>query len=99
MGAAAHMVLGGSEGPATTLRNLSPIVPSCPRMTTRRYPRVLVIDSAFFSRRTNVGIVLSNLFDGWPKHSLAQICYNIGQPDFRSEEHTSELQSLRHLVC
>jgi glycosyltransferase involved in cell wall biosynthesis len=51
-------------------------------MTTRRYPRVLVIDSAFFSRRTNVGIVLSNLFDGWPKHSLAQICYNIGQPDF-----------------
>jgi glycosyltransferase involved in cell wall biosynthesis len=25
---------------------------------------------------------LSNLFDGWPKNSLAQVCYNIGQPDF-----------------
>lgn len=41
-----------------------------------------MIESTFFSRRTNVGIVLSNLFDGWRKDSLAQICYNIGQPDF-----------------
>src|ERR1039458_10703304 len=25
--------------------------------------------------------------------------YNLGLDEFRSEEHTSELQSLRHLVC
>src|SRR5262245_64821641 len=26
-------------------------------------------------------------------------CYEAGRDGFRSEEHTSELQSLRHLVC
>src|ERR1035438_6931806 len=31
--------------------------------------------------------------------TLEYVSYRLGEPVFRSEEHTSELQSLRHLVC
>ena len=46
------------------------------------YPRILVVDATPFSRKMNNGIVKSNLFQGWPKESLAQIVYSNVQPGF-----------------
>src|ERR1039458_7735347 len=46
------------------------------------YPRILVVDATPFSRKMNNGIVKSNLFQGWPKDSLAQIVYSNVQPHF-----------------
>jgi glycosyltransferase involved in cell wall biosynthesis len=37
------------------------------------YPRVLVVGAKPFSRSTNEGITLSNLFQGWPVDRLAQV--------------------------
>ena len=46
------------------------------------YPRVLVINGMPFNRTNNGGIVMSQLFCGWPKARLRQIlCSNI-QPGF-----------------
>ena len=46
------------------------------------YPRVLVIDPTPFNRTRNVGILKSNLFQGWPKSQLAQIDYSNIKPGF-----------------
>jgi glycosyltransferase involved in cell wall biosynthesis len=38
-----------------------------------KYPRVLVVNGGPFERQTNHGIVMSSLFQDWPKDRLAQI--------------------------
>ena len=49
---------------------------------TRHFPRVLVVDANPFCKHMNIGIFKSNLFQGWPKQSLAQIMYSNVQPGF-----------------
>src|SRR5262245_52393553 len=66
---------------------------------------------AFFAhwakiRRDPANIIRTIVFEGevagnigsWPAGDKRLLAYWIGR-EFRSEEHTSELQSLRHLVC
>ncbi|HET6230005.1 MAG TPA: hypothetical protein VFE05_08050 [Longimicrobiaceae bacterium] len=40
---------------------------------TARYPRVLVVAANPFSRRSNNGLTMTSLFEGWPKDRLAQV--------------------------
>lgn len=44
-------------------------------------PRVLVLSAASLSRTGATGITLSNLFSGWPRDKLAQICGDEPLPD------------------
>src|SRR5437899_6213065 len=52
-----------------------------------------------------VGVLLAWLSRSWDRQEkvvatlIGGIAFVMGFPLFRSEEHTSELQSLRHLVC
>jgi len=46
------------------------------------YPRVLVINGVPFNRTNNGGIVMSQLFSGWPKARLREILYSNVQPGF-----------------
>jgi glycosyltransferase involved in cell wall biosynthesis len=46
------------------------------------YPRVLVVDAASFHRRSDLSIFKSNLFQGWPSDSLAQVIVGEDRPDF-----------------
>ena len=45
-------------------------------------PRVLVVSNNSFSKTSNNGRTLGNLFQGWPKERLAQFCISTTEPDF-----------------
>jgi glycosyltransferase involved in cell wall biosynthesis len=52
-------------------------------MNEEYYPRVLVVNGGPFERRSNHGIVMSSLFQGWPKDRLAQIDFSqVSDPEF-----------------
>lgn len=42
-------------------------------MTTKSFPRVLVVSASPLDRSSNTGITLGSLFEGWPLDRLAQI--------------------------
>ena len=46
------------------------------------YPKVLVISNNSFSKTSNNGRTLGNLFIGWPKDRLAQFCISTTEPDY-----------------
>ena len=46
------------------------------------YPKVLVISNNSFSKTSNNGRTLGNLFIGWPKDRLAQFCVSTTEPDY-----------------
>ncbi len=46
------------------------------------YPRVLVISNNSFSKTSNNGRTLGNLFQSWPKEKLAQFCISTTKPDY-----------------
>jgi glycosyltransferase involved in cell wall biosynthesis len=46
------------------------------------YPRVLVVNGMPFNRTNNGGIVMSQLFSGWPKARLREILYSNIRPGF-----------------
>lgn len=47
-----------------------------------KYPRILVISNNSFSKSSNNGRTLGNLFIGWPKDKIAQFCISTTVPDF-----------------
>ena len=63
-------------------------------MDDRTFPRVLLVNHSPFCRRGNVGIVLSDLFEGWPKERLAAISYSGIEPDFDVCERQWQLTKL-----
>lgn len=46
------------------------------------YPRILVISNNSFSKSSNNGRTLGNLFIGWPKEKIAQFCVSTTEPDY-----------------
>lgn len=46
------------------------------------YPKVLVISNNSFSKTSNNGRTLGNLFMGWPKDRIAQFCISTTEPDY-----------------
>lgn len=46
------------------------------------YPKVLVISNNSFSKTSNNGRTLGNLFIGWPKDRIAQFCVSTTTPDY-----------------
>src|SRR5262245_44469182 len=62
---------------------------------------VLVDGGAFFRavREALLKARRSVFIVGWDLHSQTRLVGETDRADDRSEEHTSELQSLRHLVC
>src|ERR1039458_10563043 len=64
----------------------------------------LVAASNTVTSKPLIGILSPGLTDMWSiaSRAAAKVLYRASTPlpeDCRSEEHTSELQSLRHLVC
>lgn len=51
-------------------------------MKPTEYPRCLILSPAPFNRYTGVGILLSNLFDGWPRKRLGIVFSDAGEVDF-----------------
>ena len=45
-----------------------------------KYPRTLIITQAVFNNITGTGVLLTNLFDGWPKDKLAMIHFDDWNP-------------------
>src|SRR3989441_8618898 len=72
-----------------TFRWFGPTDP-IPLAHIRQIPGVQGVVSALYD--VSVG-------DTWPKGRLAQLQDDIANAGLRSEEHTSELQSLAYLVC
>lgn len=52
------------------------------KYTTMEYPKVLVISNNSFSKTSNNGRTLGNLFIGWPKDRIAQFCVSTTTPDY-----------------
>lgn len=47
-----------------------------------QYPRTLVVSNNSFSKTSNNGRTIGNLFQGWPKERLAQFCISTIEPAF-----------------
>ena len=52
------------------------------RMTKENHLRVLVVSNNGFSKTSNNGRTLGNLFINWPKEKLAQFCISTADPDY-----------------
>lgn len=50
-------------------------------MSPTQFPRCLILSPAPFNRYTGVGILLSNLFDGWPSERLGIVFSDAGEVD------------------
>lgn len=46
------------------------------------YPSVLIVSNNSFSKTSNNGRTLGNLFMGWPKDRIAQFCISTAEPDY-----------------
>ncbi len=46
------------------------------------YPRILVVSNNSFSKTSNNGRTIANLFLGWPKDKIAQFCISTSDPDY-----------------
>src|ERR1035438_10810673 len=87
---------GGERGdilnPAMDRPEIKADIASVRRAEMARAREILGVDQSF------LGFIDSGLPEGDPKPPLPDGCFAL-MPVARSEEHTSELQSLRHLVC
>src|SRR2546425_7985103 len=66
----------------------------------RRPPRSTLFPYTTLFRSDDIGAVLDPpLRGGKPRRTLSGLIRGVAQEPLRSEEHTSELQSLAYLVC
>src|SRR5258705_8919611 len=73
----------------------------CKETAIEKPPRTLDLDHAERRRLGNLGNsgAIGSIEDSAPENRHIQNLSAVGKLALRSEEHTSELQSLRHLVC
>src|SRR5205814_8935321 len=89
--------------PYTTLFRSPVFIVGCPRSGTSFLYHLLLSAGGFAEFRTQMNVfdVLEPIYGdlGVQKHKKKMMEEWLQSKAFRSEEHTSELQSLRHLVC
>lgn len=52
-------------------------------MSSKEYPKVLIISHNLYDNTNNIGKTLVSLFDGWPQNKLAQLYFRNDKPSFK----------------